>query len=477
MAGATVSNHDAILQENYGNVHEILQYATPVINMLPTSSKKPDGRQFRELITNQHPASFGFYGPNMAATPDAQTAGYTEAIYHQCYGYGALKIDWVLIEHNSGDHSYVDALNNQMRLFTKFQAETMEKWAVSDGSGRLGADTSGVLASNTYRGRVVRTATAPLTVKMYGSHNAVWFREGMAVEFMYDASTPGVGSESAFNTWEKRDTPAQGYFTVASIAVTKSATAASDIVTITMNENVVGAGNDPGDGQTGDYDVIIADEAISPNTSTGSLNETRIPYGLDALIDDGNAVMQTQPYAATMQLSDTSLHGISASNSWWQSEVADGTSSYFSLDLAQEVCDGIARRSGSGSEGIRFLVADHFQARKYSLSLTAQERYPNTGSVGKFKSGTSTMFNSHHAVDIAEKPMVKSRFQLRDRVHFVGKGIKQYTLKPWGWISKDGIWHRDFNYGTNYQAVASTYTQLGTTDRSASGKVENLLSA
>ena len=73
--------------------------------------------------------------------------------------------------------------------------------------------------------------------------------------------------------------------------------------------------------------------------------------------------------------------------------------------------------------------------------------------------------------------MVKSRFQLRDRVHFVGKGIKQYTLKPWGWISKDGIWHRDFNYGTNYQAVASTYTQLGTTDRSASGKVENLLSA
>jgi len=452
---------------------DVLQYMAKVIRRLPVSGKKPEGRQYRELVRKKLAGGgIGSFGPHMAATPDAETSGYEEAIMQMAYDYGKIEEDWVLQAHNSGEHSYLDIMSDQVKGFAQSQQERMERVALSDGSGRLGFDSSGVLLATNRRGRVDRRADGPngeLVVRMYGSHNDVWFREGNHVEFLYSTN-----DTDPYNDWLKRDTPAKGYFSIKTITKNKSATAASDYVELTMNEPPIGAGNDPGALETTNYDVIVADQAVSIDTGLSTKNEGHEPYGIDALIDDSDAPMQMDTPIDSMRLPAASMHGIPSSSSFWQSEVEDGTDSYFSLDLAQSIADGIGRRAAGGSEGIRFLVMDEFQARKYSLSLTAQERYPNTGSVGKFKSGTTSMFNTFNGVDIAEKPVEKCRFQLRDRVHFVGNGIKQYILKPWSWISRDGIWHRDFNNAPKDQATASMYWNIGITNRLGSGKIENL---
>lgn len=473
--GAGFSSHDAILQENYGDVHEILQLATVLINKLPTSNKRPDGRQFRESITMAVPSGFGYFGSKMATTPDAETSVHEEAIMQQAYGAGALEIDWVLMEHNTG-HSYLNALDEQMRGFTKFQGELNERYAASDGTGRLGYDSSGQLDSAHMRGRVDRQAndaSGRLVVRMYGSHNSVWFRDNEHVEFMYDP-TGTAASPAAFNTWEKRDTPAQGYFRVHSVTVNQSASAADDYIEITMKEPPVAAGNDPGEDETTKYDVIIADEAIELNTSLGGLNLTKIPYGVDALISNSDAPMQMEVPITSMRLADASMHGISSAQQQWQSAVADGSGGYFSLGLAHQLSDEISRKSAADASGIRFIFMDDFQARQYESSLHAQGRYPITGAAGEYRSGSTNMFNKEKAARIAEKEVCTSRFQLRDRVHFVGKGLRQYTLKKFGWVNVGGIWHRAHNDSPKNRAVATGYTNCGITDRTASGVMTGL---
>jgi hypothetical protein len=479
MAGSNLSNQDAILQEHYGNIHWVLNTSTQVINMLPVSPKKADGRQVRELIGYGMPTSIGSYGPNMVKTPDPQTSANIEAIIQQTYRYGSIKIDWTIMHHSEGDHAYISAMRQEVERFALFEREDAERCAVGDGSGRLGFDhTTTVLTSSTpdatvaLRGRIEVTSTTPVTFRQYGSHNSVFFRKGMNLEFWKDP-TGDAATPSAFNTWQKRANPAQNYYTINTVTRNKSSTLASDYVEVVCNENGPGGTNEPGDDQATKWDVVTKDEAIAEDAGAGSVNATNELYGLDALIDDGNAVNQVNT-SGTAQAAAT-FQGINAAtNDFWQSEVADGTGSYFSLDLVQDVADGVSQRSGDGPEGVQFMVMHHFQARKYSLSLAAQERYPNTGSIGQFKSGTTTMFNANRTVDVCDKEIVKSRFCPKDRVYLVGKGIKHYDLKPWGWADKDGIWHRDFAYGPNYQAVAYAYKQLGTTNRMASGKIENL---
>ena len=93
------------------------------------------------LFVKTHPESDHLY-VDAPLNPDAETSAHEEAIMQQAYGAGALEIDWVLMEHNTG-HSYLNALDEQMRGFTKYQAELGEKCAFADGTGRLGYDSSG----------------------------------------------------------------------------------------------------------------------------------------------------------------------------------------------------------------------------------------------------------------------------------------------------------------------------------------------
>lgn len=322
MAGSQLTNQDAILQENYGELNFVLNTSTQVINRLPVSPKKADGRIVRELIGYGMPSGGGAFGPGLTATPDPETSANVEAQIFQSYQYHTIRVDWDVMHHSEGTHAYTAAVRQELERLAKFQKEDMERQALGDGSGRLGYDYTTTLTGTTagLAGRVNVTSTTPLTFEMPGVENAAFFRKGMHLEFWTDP-TGSNASPSAFDTWTKRDTPSSGYYTVSTVARDK----ANNKVTVTCVENAPGAGNDPGGGETSDWDVVAKDGAvIQDGNTTSTVNAGNEMYGLEALIDDGNAVLQM--YTRFTHPANTTFQAINAStNDFWQSVVIDGS--------------------------------------------------------------------------------------------------------------------------------------------------------
>ena len=472
MAVGQLLNQDAILKENYGDIHRVLNVTTPIINLLPMSPKRATGRRIRELIAHRIPTSVGSYGPSLATLPEPQTSKNTETIIQNTFRFGSIGLDWVLINSSEAD-SYISAEEQEITGFMKYENEDAERCAIGDGSARLGFDQTTVLSGTAaaLRGRIDVTSSTPFTFTQQGVENYAFYREGMALEVWYDP-TGTAAAPSAFNTWEKRDTPSQGFYTANTIALDN----VNDLVTVTCAENAPGAGNDPGAAEaTPVWDVVAKDGAIEANISSGGNNVGNEMNGLDILIADTNAILQTNAIPANL-LNDATFQGINAStNAFWQAPMVNGANSYLSLDLLNDLGDQLGARSVDGAEGLKFLVTSYFQARKYALSLQPQQRYPIVGAVGDFKSGYKNMMKRDMGVEISDIKMYKSRFCPKDRLFAVGGKILHYDLKPWGWADMGGgIWHPHPSRRPANLADAFAIKQIGVVDRLSSGKITGM---
>lgn len=444
--GATLTTQSTILQEFFGEgVSNAINTTTQVMNRFPISPKKFDGRVIRENIGYGMPSTGGAYGPSLAAVPSAGNSANVETYIYHCYIYDTIQIDWDVMEQSSGPHAYIDAVKQEMTRVSEFRATDFERMMLNDGSGYLTPTGFTITVSS----------TAPLTFTI---SNGAWlmprFPIGQRIECW----------SSRVNTADKRATGADGYYTIASTS--RSGTT----LTVTCTENA-GGGTVP---TTGDH--VAKDEAIVQDvTESSTKNAGNELQGLDSIISASDPPLVTNTKAGFA--TDSTFQNIDSANSYWQAASTDGTGNYLTIDLAEQCADDIATMGGGASEDVQFIVANHFQIRKYRASLYPQERYPNSGTAGSFTAGSTTSFKSDAGPMLGDKPTVKSRYCAIDKAYLVGPGIMHYDLKPWGFANKDGsIWRVNQSNGIRpaWMANAYCYKAVGTKSRNKSGVITGL---
>ena len=444
---ATLTNKDTILQDYFGEgVTNAINTTTQVLNRFPISPKKFDGRVLRENIGYAMPSSGGAYGPSLAAVPSAGTSLNIETYIYHCYIYDTIQIDWDVMEQTSGPHAYIDAVKQEMTRVSEYRALDFERMMLNDGSGYLMPTGFTITV----------TATAPLAFTIT---NGAWLAPRFHIGQRIEAWTLRT------NAAAKRDTPAQGYYVIG--AVSRSGTT----LTVTCDST----SNSPGMNSPATGDYIAKDEAIVEDVTPSTTNAGNELQGLASIISASDPPLVTNTKAGFA--TDSTFQNIDSANSYWQAATTDGTGNYLSIDLAEQCADDIAVHGGMGSENVQFIVANHFQIRKYRASLYPQERYPNSGSAGSFTAGSTSSFKSDVGPMLGDKPTVKSRFCDLDKAYLVGPGIQHYDLKSWGFANKDGsIWRVNQSNGVRpaWMANAYCYKAVGTTKRNCSGVITGL---
>jgi hypothetical protein len=451
MAGANITNYEYVLQEGFGEgVTFAVNTFTNVMNRFPISPKKFTGKRLRENIGYGMPSGGGAYGPSLTAVPDPVQSANIECYLWHAYIYDTIQIDWDVLEMTSGQHAYISAVKQEMTRVAQYRKIDFERMTMNDGSGLLAA---------CYVDAGVNAGTVTPTTDFYffvPNYLAIRFPINQRLEF-WDGIT---------NTATKYDTPAQGYYTVESVTLSSTGAWAK----IQMAEESPGT-NAPATSGTAVY--VTKDEAVVENGSAATTNCGNEFPGLKAMISNANPPMVQN--AKLEKPVDSTFQGIASTNSYWQSITKDGTGQYLNIDLVEEVGDDISIHGGGSADDIKFIIAHPFQLRKYRAELYPQERYPNTGNLGKFKSGSTTSFSQGTGPMIADKPTIKSRFCDVDRAYLVGPSIKHYDLKKWGFASKDGsMWRMNQQGRPAYFAVAYCYKTMGILKRNCSGVITGL---
>lgn len=451
MASTLTNSFNLLKDRQEGVVNNALNTFTSVFSRFP-EHEGLTGRKTIRSIRHGRPAGFAL-GPGAQALPVASKTKYSRTNIYPAYWYQTLAIDWDLIEQSKDQQgAFASIISDTMAAASESAVMRMERMSMGDGSGRLGSAT----LTNTST-----TAGAVLTFDLASAaDDQVFFEEGERIQFMYD-----TGTATAFNTWQMRTNPSQGYYEIDSVS--RSGTT----LTITCDsDSLLPAGsNAPQDGDTVIVAGSIAVDAVSGTTNAGhELN------GLKILIDDGDQPVLTNtadtfPAAATFQ-------AVASSNTWWQSKVIDGTGNYLTRKLVHDAADEISNHGGgNGAEDVKYIVAHSFQITQYVETLYPNERFGNTGASGKFSSGSDTMFTAGAGPMIGNRETVKNRYCDKSIAYLVGPGCERLTLKPWGFYDNDGVVFRPDPAGRPRDvAYAYAYLQLATMKRNCSGRIENL---
>ena len=451
MAGATLTNKDVILQDNYGEgVSFLVNVKTRVLNQYPISPKKFDGRVIRENIGIAMPAGGGSLGPSAAAVPSPSTSSNRETYIYHTYHFDTIQIDWDTADQSSGRHAYIDAVKQELKRVAQYRPREFERQMLSDGSGYLGQMTA--VSSSP-------AVTAPNWQIQVANSDAPKYFLNSRVEF-WDAKS---------NTASKRDTPSQGYYTVSQVELKTDISGSFDSTAarITLEEG------SPGTNSPTANDYVARDEHIVEN-ATGSTNASNEINGLDILIDDGNELLVKNTKAGFATAN--TFQNLATTGNHWQSQITDGSNQYLNIDLVEEAGDDIAVNSGMDSGDVMFLVAHQFQVRKYKANLYPQERFANTGNAGSFNAGSTTTFNDDYGPMISQKPVIKSEFCPVGTAFVCGPGPMHYDLKPWGFWTGDGnMWRMNQQGRPAKVAHAYCIKAVGTTRRNQSAKIQSML--
>lgn len=451
MAGANLSNKRNILQDAFGGLHSALNEWTPVFGRLPESPKKLTGRKLLENILHGRPMGGGAKGPNAASVGDPSTSKNSETSIYPTYHYHTIKVAWDVWAQSKGN-SYVDVVEQEVRQLGIAERIQLERQTMGDGSGRLGVAAT------------VSTSPGVVTFTVTGRDNKVFFEEGQRVQFVYD---PSSGSD--FRDYEMRDNPSQGYYQIETVSET-----GGTITVVCDSNSILPSGNPPVSTDT----VIVADTIAFNVVTSNTENVGNEMHGLKSIIDNGNAPLITNVTSEEGFPDVDSFQSIdAATNGYWQATTIDGTGNYLDLDFVTGAADDISiHGGGNGADDIEYIVAHHWQIRKYLNSLYSQERYPNEGATGKFTSGSTSTFSRDMGPMIGERKTVKTRFCDKSIAYLVGPGIKRYSLKGYAFADMDGsMWSRDPSGAPAYIATAYRYLQIGTTRRNCSGRIEGLL--
>lgn len=453
-----------VLQEEYGKqLHLIQNNESFGYNMLDTAQGiNFSGKRVVEAVSASYVASSGYYGqaPPAMPTPGNFTAALT--YIQQCVSLFNLRTDWTAIAKTTRN-AFVNAWS--VAFDTLAEHRKLEKERITFGRGNAilnRIDSTDVVAGGF---GIDITATSPLTFEVH-----IWdtpaFRVGMQIQAWYLASGPAAATASNWYQFDKRDTPTQGFYTIASVVPTP----ASNITTITCAENSPGL-NSPADG---DYvtvaGAVVQDAFTQASTTYNAGNE---PMGLQGIISQDNAWLQHN--VASDTLTAGTFQGIDTStNGYWRSPKVTA-SGYLTKDLLASLAVNQNVFGTSAASSFLGFFAHPAQIQKYAASLEGAERVMVMGNeTPQLPSGRTSILPREGMgpfIQWSGKPIMDSRFMdPRDCYAFNKNGAKKYILQEPRFESR----HQDFQGRPAWQMDGMEIDNIGTTDRSCCGVITGM---
>lgn len=452
-AEATIASNPTLFQERYeAGVESALSTFTTVWGTAKESTSPFTGKRINFSVLRRRPQAFS-QSVSAMTIPDASSSLNAEGSAYPTVAFITLVLDWTAQDLSQGDGAYIDLVSNNLGPATEGFVQAMERQSLGAGTGQLGTVFGGAGAT------AIPAAGFALVFDVAGVDSQVFFEEGQRIEFM---------SSLTATTKKSGPSPTRPYYEVASVNVVS----ASDKIIVTCtSDSVVPSATPPAHN-----DVIVASGAVNLQDGPGPTNTTNELYGLDILIDDGNATFQTKtPHAYP---TTPGFLGIDSANSWWQAKTVPGNGRYLDLDLCHNVLDQIHNHGGGGGVAdVNKVVTNAFQLRKHLLSLYPGERYANEGAAGKFQSGSAWLNDHRYGPKIGMMDSLKARFCPRSKAFFYGSQIEKHTTKKMHFYNRDGsIVRMAAGRPADMYNMYGMY-QLLIKRRNGTGKVENLLTA
>lgn len=483
MAGATFVNQNAggIFQENYlETVEFVVDVGTPISRRIEKGQQRFEGKRLRKNIGYGMPSRGGAVGTLEANRPAAGRSRNFETVGWAVQIADTIEVDTFASSMSKGDHAYISIETQEMLRVSQWRGDETERQWLSDGTGILaGGDGTYALGSNGL-GPLTVTSTTPLTMTV-PEYLTPRFKPGSMVEFfkVTNGTNGWTGTTNDYaGLWAatRRDHPTDGGFEVSSV----SPNSATGLATVVFAQNA--AGNVPA---TNDWCARMG--AIEIGTGPSGRNCMREPIGLKGMIFDGTlgsdstSLKQNPLLAQTDSVDYPTTNTFQAQNpntlgTVWQSPVRVATGLDFSRDVVAAAI-GRVQQFGVGSVGgIRFIVLNEFQRRKYLTSLAPNEVFqtpPNDTS--NFNTGPEWLLADEMGPMVAGLPTMYDRYCDIDKVYGVGDGIYDFSAEPWDFMTTGGeVWAPALSGRMSRWATAYKICCWMITKRNCHFRIDNL---
>lgn len=424
-----------------------------IYNLLALAPRPFDGKSLTEALTGTFPGSSLWLGPNAPSLPAPGEPSITYTTLRHAYFYVTHRVDWDLIAQTSGKNSFMAAWVFSLDRSMADTLQVMEMTTCMNGSGVLNRTTS---SSGTGL-RSISGVTAANWTFVIHVWDAPLFRPGTRVEVW-----TGTYTVAAWLNATKRDTPSQGFYTIANVAPDL----ATGLATVTIKEASPGT-NSPANG-----DYVVPDEGIAQDVTPSTTNATNMAIGLYGHISaDG---FWLQPNTKTSFGADGTHQDISpTTNSWWKSPTvsAGSATAYLKPDHFEELAVGQNVFSSTAADKTTFYLAHPHQIRQYRGQLVPGERYMVMNETPTLPSGTKSSLGKDTYLTFSDVPLVGSKYADPTQALAVStKDMKRFQLKGFTFEQR----HQDFGNRPAWQQDGSAYVQIGTTDRTSSGSITGL---
>lgn len=381
--------------------------------------------------------------------PDPMKQQYNTLKYRMRYYYGRILFSGPSQAASRNDRgAFIRVMDGEIKgLARDMQVDANRIW-FGDGTGRL-ARISAVAGANT-----VFTLEKPGGFDQNLGMGTQYIRDGMRVAVV---RTDSFSVEEA-NYWQAAGST-RAYYVIntnyASGTISLATTYGGAAATLNAPAMVPGAAEN--------WYLVRASE--SGNTAIGEqdtafMNE---PFGLAALVDDGNPPTGNAYGAAG---SYNLVGGLDAStNSIWRAAVVDngGIPVPFAQDLLQQGMD-LVDQLGDGN--VELWMTTHGIRRQYVNTLVANKRYV----------GTMEMDGGFKAVTYDERPIVVDKDCTRGRIYGLDLNTLMFFMEnDYQWMDGDGSILQRLLDKDAYQATLYRYHNFGTDARNRNVLIADII--
>lgn len=174
--------------------------------------------------------------------------------------------------------------------------------------------------------------------------------------------------------------------------------------------------------------------------------------GIDGIIDNADPVLLS-----------SGLHGIAASNSYWNAQVNDGggtTDRALTLDLMQDPLDQIGMNSDADESDVEFLFGNYPVRAKYLGLLRDEKRFVNT----------LTLDGGWTGLAYNDKPFIVDSQAKRGTIFYINpSSLCILRTADFDWADQDGAVLSRVSGEDAYDAFLYAYMNLATTARNQNG--------
>ncbi len=402
----TTTTATNILKNRYiGPIREELENSSVLFSEIKKETRiKVSGKNWTVPLHTRRNLSAAMGRAENIALQTASEQGYSVAVIPPAYQYGRIEISGPSFAATRDDAgAFLRALSSEVEGLSRDMIKGFNRQFHSDGVDALAYATGADDAT-------------PATVDDNKGNPFTFLRVGDTVDWL-DAS--------------------------ASYAVIGTASVISSLTPGASNVSVAWTGGSPTGSADGDPLVL---------TGTGG-NQL---MGIAGIVDN-----------ADPPLLSSGLHGIAATNAYWNAQVNSNSGTLRPLTnlLMRKVLSSIATNSDFKDSDVKFLLCSYEVQDEYYNLLVDTKRHPVTLQLDGGFTG----------LDVCGIPVVADPDCRKNVLYYiVPESMRIFEAAPLDWFDKDGnVLHRREDKDA-YTGTMFTYMNLGTTARNANGLLEDI---